>query len=70
MVAEQPTVVIVAYRNTAVLAEALTSLGPGHALVVVDNGADSEVQQIVHDYGGRYLAPGPTWDSPQASTLR
>lgn len=58
MVAAEPTVLIVAYRNTAQLAGALTSLGPGHALVVVDNGADPQVQQIVDDYGGRYLAPG------------
>ena len=38
-------VVIVAYRNTAQLASALTSLGPGHPLVVVDNGADHEGEE-------------------------
>ena len=58
MAAAEPTIVVVAYRNTAQLSEALISLGPGQTLVVVDNGADPEVQQIVHDYGGRYVAPG------------
>jgi GT2 family glycosyltransferase len=58
MAASEPTIVVVAYRNTAQFAESLTSLGPGHPLVVVDNGADPEVQRIVGDYGGRYFAPG------------
>lgn len=50
--------VIIAFRNTAQLAKALTSLGPGHKLVVVDNGRDFQVEELVLGYGGRYLAPG------------
>lgn len=53
-----PLVVVVAYNNTQDLRSALDSLGPGHALVVVDNGMDDQVQALVASYGGRYLTPG------------
>ena len=53
-----PLVVIVAYRNTCGLEAALQSMGAGHALFVVDNGADDDVRTLVRKYGGRYVSPG------------
>jgi GT2 family glycosyltransferase len=58
MAESDPLVVIVAYRNTGSLEAAVGSLGPGHPLLVVDNGGDKEVQTLVEDYGGRYVNPG------------
>jgi GT2 family glycosyltransferase len=59
MVAESdPLIVIVAYHNTPDLAAVLESIGPGQAVLVVDNGVDDDVRQLVDSYGGLYLTPG------------
>jgi GT2 family glycosyltransferase len=56
--APKPLLAAVAFHNTGDLRELLTSVGPNHDLLVVDNGGEDEVLELVQSYGGRYLRPG------------
>ncbi len=51
-------VVIVAYRNTSALATALRALGGAHEVLVVDNDADTYVNELVARAGATYVTPG------------
>jgi GT2 family glycosyltransferase len=53
-----PLVVIVAYRNTSALANALRALGGVHDVLVIDNGADNGVRELVASAGAAYVSPG------------
>jgi GT2 family glycosyltransferase len=53
-----PLVVVVAYRNTLALAEALRALGDEVDVLVVDNGAHPEVEALAEGHGAAYVTPG------------
>jgi GT2 family glycosyltransferase len=55
---ENLLVVIVAYRNTSALATALRALGGAHEVLVVDNDADTYVNELVSRAGATYVTPG------------
>ena len=56
--ARNPLVVIVAYRNTSALENALRDLGGVHDVLVVDNGSEATVRELVARHRGDYLDPG------------
>ena len=54
----QPLVLIVAYRNTTALEAALSTLGGGRGVLIVDNGVDPDVLALAARHGADYLTPG------------
>jgi GT2 family glycosyltransferase len=53
-----PLVILVAYRNTSALRDALASLRGELDVLVVDNDADEEVRELVTAAGSAYVSPG------------
>ena len=53
-----PLVVIVAYQNTPALAAALEALDGYRAVLVVDNGVDDQVRELVNGWGAEYTTLG------------
>jgi GT2 family glycosyltransferase len=58
MADHDPLVIIVAFRNTDSLGDALCGLGPGSRVIVVDNGDEGEVRRLAERHGAEYMTPG------------
>jgi GT2 family glycosyltransferase len=58
MADQSPLVVMVAYRNTESLDEALRLLGGRHDVLVVDNGVEEDVRSVAELHRADYVTPG------------